>query len=108
MNALGGFEALVLLAVFRLGEDAYGAAIATELEERTGRPVSQGAVYVTLRRLQAKGLLSSKNAEGTPARGGRPKRVYAAEPAGLEALRAARRDWEALAEGLDADLGDVR
>lgn len=100
-DTLGGFEKLLLLAVVRLGEDAYGAAIFDELAKRTERETSPGAVYVTLKRLEAKGMLSSRRGESTPERGGRPKRTYAIEPAGLDALRDARREWDAMADGLD-------
>jgi DNA-binding PadR family transcriptional regulator len=103
-EALGGFEKLLLLAVLRLGERAYGAAIFEELEARTGRPVSPGAVYVALRRLEAKGMLSSWVGDATPERGGRAKRMYALHADGLRALREDRRAWEAMAEGLDGIL----
>ena len=99
-ETLGGFEKLLLLAVLRLGEDAYGAAIFDELESRTARGVAPGAVYVTLRRLEKKGMLRAKAGAPTPERGGRAKKIYAIEPDGLSALREARREWEAMAEGL--------
>lgn len=107
-ETLGGFEKLLLLAVLQLGEDAYGAAIFEELSERTRRTVSPGAVYVTLRRLEKKAMLRARPGESTPERGGRPKKVYAIEHAGLEALREARREWDAMADGLDGLLaGDA-
>ena len=107
-ETLGGFEKLLLLAVLRLGEDAYGAAVFAQLEEHTSRPVSPGAVYVTLRRLEKRGLLRSRKGEATPVRGGRPKTLYQLQPAGLQALREARRDWDAMADGLQGLLeGDV-
>lgn len=105
-DTLGGFEQLVLLAVLRLGREAYGAAVAAELEERTGRQVSQGAVYVTLRRLRERGWLRSHRGDGRPERGGRPRRYYAVGPEGLRALRDARDEWNALAEGLEDRLGE--
>jgi len=103
-ETLGGFEKLLLLAVLRLGESAYGAAIFEELERRTARGVAPGAVYVTMRRLEKKGLVRSRPGESTPERGGRAKRLYALEPDGLAALRDARREWDAMAEGLDGLL----
>lgn len=103
-DTLGGFEKLLLLAVLRLGNDAYGAAIFEEIESRTGRAVSPGAVYVALRRLQAKGMLSSRSGDPTPERGGRAKRIYTLRQEGLDALRDARREWDAMAEGLDVFL----
>jgi DNA-binding PadR family transcriptional regulator len=104
-DTLGGFEKLLLLAILRLGEGAYGAAVFEELEARTGREVSPGAVYVALRRLEAKGMVRSRRGEASPERGGRAKRHYMLREEGLEALRAARREWEALADGLEGVLG---
>lgn len=107
-ETLGGFEKLLLLAVLQLGDDAYGAAVFEELERRTGRSSSPGAVYVTLRRLEKRGLLSSRTGPATPVRGGRPKKLYRIRPEGLEALRAARREWDAMASGLEGVLeGDA-
>jgi DNA-binding PadR family transcriptional regulator len=103
-ETLGGFEKLLLLAVLRLGNDAYGAAIFEELEERTRRGVAPGAVYVTLRRLEKRGLVTSRKGDSTPERGGRAKKVYALAPDGLTALRDARREWDAMAEGLEGML----
>ena len=74
--ALGEFEQLVLLAVLRLGEDAYGAAIRRELVECAGRDASPGAIFTTLERLEARGLVRSRFGEPTPERGGRRKRYY--------------------------------
>lgn len=103
-ETLGGFEKLLLLAVLRLGEQAYGAAIFEELAARTEREPSPGAVYVTLRRLEAKEMLRSRRGESTPERGGRAKKIYSIEPSGLTALREARREWDAMADGLDTLL----
>jgi DNA-binding PadR family transcriptional regulator len=101
---LGEFEKLLLLAVMRLGDDAYGAAIIEELQERTGREVSPGAVYVALRRLQDKGMLRSHVGEPTPARGGRAKRYYEVRRDAVVALKEARRAWESMIDGLEAEL----
>ena len=68
---LGEFELLVLSALLRLGDDAYGVAIRAEIEERAGRNASIGAVYATLERLEKKGLIRSRMGEATPERGGR-------------------------------------
>ncbi|MEM7417596.1 MAG: PadR family transcriptional regulator [Gemmatimonadota bacterium] len=103
-DTLGGFEKLLLLAILRLREDAYGAAIFEELEHRTDRDTSPGAVYVTLRRLEAKGMIKGTAGQPTPERGGRAKKVYSIQPAGLDALRSARREWDAMAAGLDGLL----
>lgn len=89
---LGEFEQAVLFAVLQL-EDAYGARIRQEIERRTGRTVSAGAVYTTLERLEARGLLTSSWGEPTPERGGKRKRYYALRPAGRAALT---RSWNAM------------
>jgi DNA-binding PadR family transcriptional regulator len=89
-ESLGEFEQLVLLAIVRLGSEVYGVPIVAEIEQRTGRSVSRAAVYVALRRLESKGLVTSRMADPTPERGGRAKRLFRIEPAGLESLRDAR------------------
>jgi PadR family transcriptional regulator PadR len=85
----GSFEQLVLLAVMRLGETAYGMTVRRELELRTGQPVSLGAVYTTLERLEKKGYLSSRTAAGGAEREGRARRVFAVHGDGVEALQRA-------------------
>ena len=85
----GSFEQLVLLAVLRLGDQAYGMTVRRELEERTDQPVSLGAVYTTLERLEKKGYLRSRGAEGGAEREGRAKRFFTVHPSGVEALRRA-------------------
>ena len=103
-DTLGDFEKLVLLAILRLGSDAYGAAILREIEERTGRTVTAGAVYVVLRRLEKKAVVRSEFGPPTPERGGRPKRFFHVTPHGLRSLQAARREWEAMTDGLEGLL----
>ncbi len=103
-NSLGEFEKLVMLAVLHLGHEAYGASIIQELEERTGRTTSAGAVYVALRRLEKKGHVTSRLGESSPRRGGRPKRYFAVGREGIEALRRAQEDWAAMARGLEKTL----
>ena len=106
----GDFEQQVLLAVWRLGDGAYGASVRDELEARTGRPVAQGAVYVTLVRLEKKGLLRSHLSDPTPVRGGKAKRIFHILPEGIEGVRAARKAMDSLWEGLDPathDAGDT-
>jgi len=83
---LGEFEQIVLLALARLGENAYGVAIHEEILATTGRDVSIPAVYVTLSRLEDKGYVSSHTGEPTPTRGGRARRFYRIERAGVQAL----------------------
>ncbi len=94
------FEQQVLLAVWRLDEGAYGASIRSELEERVGAPVAQGAVYTTLMRLEKKGLLHSRLADPTPVRGGRAKRYFSITPEGRAGVEAVRRVMDRLWEGL--------
>jgi DNA-binding PadR family transcriptional regulator len=98
---LGTFEQMVLLAVLGLNEDAYGRAVlrAVQSTSAEGRSVSAGAVYATLDRVEAKGLLSSRIEEGTPARGGRNRRYYRLTPAGASALTEARRTLEKMWQG---------
>jgi PadR family transcriptional regulator PadR len=97
---LGEFEQMVLLAILRLGDSAYGVTIREEIEARTGRSVSRGAIYITLDRLEAKSYLRSYLAEPTPERGGKGKRICRVEKAGLTALRASRRALVSLWHGL--------
>ena len=85
---VGSLEYIVLLALIHLGEDAYGLSVRREIEARTGRDISIGAVYSTLERLQAKGYVSSRTGDATPERGGRAKRHFRIEAAGEQALRA--------------------
>jgi DNA-binding PadR family transcriptional regulator len=80
---LGEFEYLLLTAAARLGEEAYGAAIRREIEEATGRRCSIGALYTTLDRLEAKGLVKTWMGEATPQRGGRAKRMVSLTAKGL-------------------------
>ena len=99
-GVLGGFEHQVLLAVARLGHESYSAPIVLELEERTGQSVSSVKVYVTLRRLEARGLVASHFEPPPPPEGGRERRVFALEPAGLAALRDAKMLFTSLWDGL--------
>jgi DNA-binding PadR family transcriptional regulator len=105
---LGEFEQMVLAAVLRLGEHAYGAAILTEIAARTGRRVSSGALYVTLDRLEAKGLIETRRGDPTPERGGRPKRFVRVTRDGLEALRDVRTAMLRLWRGIEDRLGAAR
>ena len=86
---LGDFEFAVLSAILRLGPKAYGVAIREEIEMLTGRMVSAGALYTTLRRLEAKKLVKSKFGKPTRERGGRAKRFYVVEPSGRAAVKSA-------------------
>lgn len=97
---LGEFEQIVLLAVVRMGDEAYGVPIRREIEKRAGRTVTVGALYSTLDRLEAKGLLSSWFADPTAERGGRSRRYFRIEPAGVEALADARAMFERMWKGV--------
>jgi DNA-binding PadR family transcriptional regulator len=97
---LGNFELMVLLALMRLGEDAYGVTIARELEKQTGREVVIASVYATLERLEERGLVSSSLGDSTPERGGRAKRYFRMTGAGLREARDARRCLMNLWKGL--------
>lgn len=101
---LGGFESIVLLALLRLGEQAYGVTIRQEIEECTGRDVSIGAVYSTLTRLEGKGFVDSRMGDPTPERGGRSKRYFSITAKGTKALRNTYRATQNLALGLDQIL----
>ena len=102
--ALGDFEQLVLFGVLRLEDEAYGAAIRQEIHARSGRDVSINAVYTTLDRLEAKGLLRSWVGDPTPQRGGRRRKCYAMRPVGVAALRQAYHALTAMAVGLERRL----
>lgn len=84
---LGEFEQLILFALLRLGDDAYGVTVREEIAERTGRDVAQGAVYTALNRLEERGLVRSRIAETTPERGGRRRKYYELEPVGARSLQ---------------------
>lgn len=98
---LGEFEHLVLLAAVRLGDDAYGVAIAEEIEAETGRDVSVGSVYVTLKRLARKGYVSYEKGDPTPERGGRAKKFVRVDPAGIAALARSREVLDRLWSGVE-------
>ena len=103
---LGEFEQLVLLAVLRLGDDAYGVPILAEIERATGRSPTLATVHTTLSRLEQKGLVASRLGEPTPQRGGRRKRYFTVTLAGQrgvrESLGAIRRLAQGLSVGWDA------
>lgn len=103
-SPLAEFEHLVLLAILRLEDDAFPPAILEEIEERTGRPASRGSIYVTLDRLEDKGLLTSDLRPGPSARGGRPRRYVRLTKAGESALRESREALLSLWEGYEERL----
>ena len=103
-RSLGTFEQQVLLAVLQAGEDAYPPLILERLEEGTGREVSRGSVYVTLDRLERKGMLRSTPGPVEPERGGHPKRYIALSKKGLAALRETRESLLHFLRDLDTVL----
>ena len=104
MLALGEFEQLVLLAVVRLEDAAYGVSIANEIVERTAREVSLGAVYKTLERLEDKGFLTARVGAPTAERGGRRKKLYRVLPAGRRALEHSMMALRRMTMGLEPGL----
>lgn len=97
----GELEEMVLLAALRLGDQAYGASILRELDERAGREVPRGSVYVLLERLEAKGLVTSRFGSSTGERGGRARRMVEVTAEGIEAVRRSHEARRRLREGLD-------
>jgi PadR family transcriptional regulator, regulatory protein PadR len=100
-RSLGEFEQIVLLAVLRLGDEAYGVTILAEIAARTGRNPSPGALYTTLHRMEDKGLVTFRDGSPTPERGGRAKRFVAVTRDGRTALLSAQSAYRSLLEGLD-------
>jgi PadR family transcriptional regulator, regulatory protein PadR len=98
---LGELEQLILLAILRLGPDAYGLSVARELESYAGRRLSRGALYTSLQRLETKGLIRWRNETGGPAREGMPKRVYSVTSRGIAAVRESHRVLKRMWRGLE-------
>jgi DNA-binding PadR family transcriptional regulator len=106
-SPIGEFEQLVLLALLRLGNGAFGAAIHREIATRTGRDLSLAAVYVTLERLETKRMVCSYMGNPTPQRGGRRRKHYLLDTAGQRALLRAYRTFSAMTAGLQHDLDSL-
>ena len=100
---LGGLEHLILIALVRLGPDAYGVPIVDELKRHTRRPVLRPSVYLALRRLEAKGLVRSRLGDPEARRGGRARRHFEVSAAGRKALRESRRTLTSLWDGVTID-----
>lgn len=98
---LAEFELYLMLAVARLCDNAYGVTIRQEIEERTGRPVSIGAVYATLGRLGDKGLVDFRESDPLPVQGGRSRKYFSLTTAGMTALRHSTTMLERMMEGLE-------
>jgi DNA-binding PadR family transcriptional regulator len=102
---LGEFELLVLLSTLSLRDNAYPVSVARDIEARTGRKASRGAVLITLERLEDKDLVTSRYGDPTPERGGRPKRFFSVKPRGVQAVRDSLERIETMASGLERILG---
>ena len=107
MGYLGEFEQLILFSVLQLGEEAFGVSIREDIEERTGREVSSGAIYTTLGRLEDRGLVTSRVGEPTPGRAGRPRKYYSLEPPGARALLDSYAAIQAMAGDVVPQLQDL-
>jgi len=109
-GSLGEFETLLLLAVLHLTEqrqEAYGSALREEIAARTGRAVPRGSIYITLDRLEEKGLLASREAGASVARGNRPKRLFKVTAAGVRAVKASVTALALMQRGLESVLGRI-
>jgi DNA-binding PadR family transcriptional regulator len=98
--SLGEFEQVVLLAILRLDEEAYGVTIRAEISACTDREPSPGALYTTLDRLEDKGLVRSRYGDPTPQRGGRARRYFKVTSSGVRAVSRAQRSFQRLTQGL--------
>jgi PadR family transcriptional regulator len=100
-DSLGEFEHIIVLALLRLEDRAYGVTVRQEIESRTHREVSIGAVYATLERLETKGYVRSHRGEPTPERGGRAKRFFRVTAKGMTAVNRTQHAIENMSQGLD-------
>jgi PadR family transcriptional regulator PadR len=98
---LGEFEHIIVLALLRLVDRAYGVTVRQEIEFRTNREVSIGAVYATLDRLETKGYVKSHRGDPTPERGGRSKRFFRVTAEGMAAVNRTQDALQSMTEGLD-------
>ena len=107
-RTIGEFEQLILMALIRLGSDAYGVGIRSEIEARTGRTISPGALYTALDRLETRGLVSSRLGDPTPERGGKRKRLYTMQPAGERELARVYESLRLMASGMATRLRTIK
>jgi len=105
-DVLGSFEQVVLLAVLRLRDEAYGRAIFSEVQDRLRRDIAVGAVHATLVRLEKKGMLSSRVESGTSIRSGRPRRYYSIQAGGVRALNEARKTFTDIWRGFRVPIAE--
>lgn len=106
-RALGEFEQLILLALLRLGDDAYGVTIKEEIEKRTGREVFIGAIYTALSRMQRNSYVQARVGEPTSKRGGRRKKFYALAQAGEAALSRSHAALRSMSDGIEEQLASL-
>jgi PadR family transcriptional regulator PadR len=107
-ESVGEFEQLILLSLVRLGPDTYAVPIRLDIEERTGRTISPGALYTALDRLDRRGFVSSRLGDPTPERGGKRKRLYTLQPSGERAVARIHESLQQMASGLSARLRTLR
>lgn len=106
-DTLGEFEALVLLAALRLGDRAYGLSIADEISRTAGRDSNRASVYVTLRRLEQNGLITTRREPPEEAPNGKPRRFVRVEPRAVELVGESRRALHRMWDGLEDVLGEA-
>lgn len=106
-GTLGELELLVMLSVLHAGDRAYGVTIRQAIEDRTGRMVARGALYLTLERLVEKGYLTARMADADAARAHRPRKYYRVRRAGIQAIKASRASVARMWRGLESVLGDA-
>lgn len=104
---LTDFELMILLAILRVGEDAYGVPIGREIEAATNRPVTRASIYTALDRLQRMGLVTSELGDPTPERGGRAKRFFGLTASGLKAVKETQRAFATMWKGLPQLKGNL-
>jgi len=107
MNLLTGHEEILLLAILRLEDNAYGVTIRREVSRATGKEWSIGAVYDPLYRMQKKGLIESYLSRPTAERGGRSKRMFKSTEKGIQALKAHHRIMDRMRSGIETSLFDI-
>ena len=99
-ETLGEFEQIVILAILRLTDEAYGVSIRNEITTCTGREPSPGALYTTLERLEEKGMVSTRLGDPTPQRGGRAKRYFTVSAKGVETVARTQENYRRLLDGI--------
>jgi DNA-binding PadR family transcriptional regulator len=107
-DSVGDFEQLILFALVRLGADAYGVTIRLDIEDRTGRTISAGALYTALDRLERRGFVASRLGEPTAERGGKRKRLYTLQPAGGRVVARVHDSLQQMTTGLSARLRTLK